>query len=147
VAEEARPREVGSWIRLGGRLTSGPAAAEWGTEETEAWAIAEDGHLRDRYWDGASWHDWDDLGAPEGVNLVGEPAASARDPGRVDVFAAGDDGALWHRWWDGSEWVPWRAVEGAPRGVTAVAAQWAARRLELYVRDANGELSYGVIET
>ncbi len=138
---------IAAWTRLGGRLVSGPAAAAWGTRETEVWAILEDGALHDRYWDGTSWHDWDSLGSPEGVRLVGQPAAAARDAARIDVLAAGNDGGIWHRWWNGREWVAWRELSNAPRGATAVALQWVGERLEAYVRDADGALAYAVIPT
>jgi hypothetical protein len=123
-------------------LASGPAAAGWGSEETEVWAIHEDGRLYDRYWDGTSWHQWETLGAPPGVRLVGQPAAAAQDAERIDVIAPGDDGKLWHRWWDGRGWVPWREIDGAPRGVTSVAADWVGSRLDVYVRDAERALWY-----
>ena len=106
------------------------------------WAIHEDGRLYDRYWDGSSWHQWESLGAPEGVGLHGQPAAAARDADRIDVLALGGDGQLWRRWWDGSRWVEWRPVPGVPEGATAVAADWVGERLDVYVRDASGELWY-----
>jgi hypothetical protein len=66
----------------------------------------------------------------------------ARDADHIDVFAPGDDGKLWHRSWDGSQWRPWHEVVGAPRGATAVSADWAGARLDLYVRDGQGDLWY-----
>lgn len=140
MAEEARPGEVGRFADLGGAPASGPAAAGWGSFETEVWAIRE-GKLFDRYWDGSAWHQWESLGAPEGVALVGQPAAAARDADRIDVLAPGGDGKLWHRWWDGSRWVPWREVAGAPEGVDAVSADWVGGRLDVYVR-ARGSIFY-----
>lgn len=133
-------------MRLGGAPASGPAAAGWGSEETEVFAIHGDGKLWDRYWDGASWHQWETLGSPDGVRLVGQPGAAARDAGHIDVLAIGSDGALWHRWWDGTRWVEWRIVPGAPPGATAVAADWVSSRLDVYVRDGEGELWYVSLE-
>lgn len=106
------------------------------------WAVHDDGRMYDRYWDGASWHRWEPLGAPDGVRLVGQPAAAARDADRIDVLAAGDDGRLWHRWWDGSRWVPWRAIPDAPRGITSVAASWTGGRLDVYARAEGRRLWY-----
>ncbi len=99
------------------------------------------------YWDGSSWHQWDRLGAPRGVRLVGQPAAAARDAGRIDVFAVGDDGSLWHRWWDGARWVTWRTVDGAPAGTRSIAADWVGARLDLYARDERGDLWYVALST
>lgn len=142
MAEEARTHQVATWTKLGGVLASGPAAAGWGREETEVWAIHEDGRLYDRYWDGKAWHEWETLGAPPGVRLVGQPAAAAKGPDRIDVIAAGDDGKVWHRWWDGRAWVPWREIAGAPRGASGVAADWVGDRLDVYVRGADRSLWY-----
>jgi hypothetical protein len=43
MAEEAGPHQVADWIPLGGALAAGPAAAGWGKDETEVWAINDDG--------------------------------------------------------------------------------------------------------
>ena len=73
---------------MGGTLASGAAVASWGDGgECELFAIHDDGELRDRYWDGARWHDWESLGA----GFAGQPAAAARDADRIDVLAFGTD--------------------------------------------------------
>lgn len=131
-----------SWTSLGG-AASGAAAASWGSEETQVFAIQSDGQLWNRYWDGERWHPWESLGGA----LTGQPAASARDANRIDVFAIGTDGVLQHRWWDGKEWVPWEAVEGAPVGGEAVACSWIGERLDLVVWGADLELWYAVLRT
>lgn len=142
MAEEAGPHQIADWTPLGGALATGPAAAGWGKDETEVWAIHGDGQLYDRYWDGREWHRWEPLGAPDGVRLIGQPAAAARDADRIDVFAPGDDGRLWRRWWDGTKWVPWEPVPGAPAGVTAVSADWVGGRLDVYAVGADSSLWY-----
>ncbi|MGH2452055.1 MAG: hypothetical protein ACRDGE_12480 [Candidatus Limnocylindria bacterium] len=129
------------WSSLGGRLASGPAAAAWGSDETEVFAVHENGQLWDRYWDGKSWHAWESLGG----DLAGQPGAAARSADRIDVFAIGRDGVLRQRWWDGREWVPWRAVPGAPAGATAVACAWIGERLDVFVRSADGDLWYAAL--
>ena len=58
------------------------------------------------------------------------------------MFAIGDDGNLWRRWWDGAQWVPWQAVAEPPLGVDQLAASWVGDRLDLYARDAGGDLWY-----
>jgi hypothetical protein len=138
VAQGQGPAAIADgWTTLRGRLASVPAAASWGTHETQVFAIHEDGQLYDRYWDGESWHDW----KPHGGSFAAGPAAAARDADRIDVFAIGRDGRLMHRWWDGRQWVSWRAVDGAPHGATAVGCSWAAGRLDVFLR-ADGELWY-----
>ena len=138
MAEEAGPDQIGDWISLGGVLARGAAVASWGDGgECELFAIHEDGELRDRYWDGTSWHDWESLGG----SFTGQPAAAARDADRIDVFAFDRDGRLNHRWWDGQRWVPWESVEGAPPG-DSVSCSWSAGRLDVFVNRAGGALWY-----
>jgi hypothetical protein len=113
------------------------AAASWGTEEVEIFAIHEDGEVRDRYWDGHAWHEWESLGG----SFVGQPAAAARDADRIDVFAFGDDGRLRHRWWNGTEWVQWEVVADAPKG-DAVSCVWTGDRLDVFVTRAGAGVWY-----
>lgn len=128
------------WLSLGG-AASGAAAASWGTEETQIFALQSDGDLWNRYWDGDGWHPWESLGGA----FRGQPAASARNADRIDVFAIGTDGALRHRWWDGKEWVPWETVEGAPAGGWAVACSWIGDRLDVVLWGADQELWYAAL--
>ena len=65
-----------------------------------------DGQLYNRYWDGAAWHEWHEMGG----ELSGPPAASSSGPDRIDIFSPGRDGELWHIWWNGTEWVPWEQL-------------------------------------
>ncbi|HEV2250370.1 MAG TPA: hypothetical protein VGT60_07680 [Candidatus Limnocylindria bacterium] len=112
--------------------------ASWGDGgECELFAIHDDGRLRDRYWDGAAWHDWESLGP----GFTGQPAAAARDKDRIDVFAFGTDGRLRHRWWDGARWVDWEIVADAPNG-DAVSCTWSGTRLDVFVAKRGAELWY-----
>jgi hypothetical protein len=131
------------WSSLGGHLASGAAAASWGTEETQVFAIQGDGDVWNRYWDGERWHEWESLGGA----FTGQPAASARDANRIDVFAVGTDRVLRHRWWNGEQWVPWEAVAGAPEGGRAVACSWIGGRLDLFVWGMDDELWYSALAT
>ncbi len=138
MAQEAGPHQIGGWISLGGRLASSPAVASWGDGgECELFAIHDDGELRDRYWDGSRWHDWESLGA----GFTGQPAAAARDADRIDVLAFGIDGRLRHRWWDGTRWVDWEVVADAPSG-DAVSCVWSGARLDVFVAKRGAELWY-----
>ena len=125
---------MSDWLSLGGAVRSNAAAASWGTDEVEIFAVHDDGELRDRYWDGASWHEWESLGG----SFVGEPAACARAADRIDVFAIGSDGRLRHRWWDGTQWVQWEMVADAPRG------GWVKVRVKFRVRAGEKEVVHWV---
>ncbi len=91
---------------LGGTLASRPAVTAWAVDQMQVFAVFPDGELWNRYWDGASWHDWESLGG----ELAGDPAASSSGPDRIDVLAPGRDGGIWHRWWDGTRWVDWEQL-------------------------------------
>jgi hypothetical protein len=138
VAEEAGTDQIGAWLPLGGSQRAAAAVTSWGDGgECELFAIHDDGVLRDRYWDGQAWHDWE----PLGEGLTGQPAAAARGADRIDVFAFTPEGLLRHRWWDGSRWVEWETVGGAPRG-GAVSATWSGDRLDVLVTAEDGTLWY-----
>lgn len=126
------------WEDLGGTLTSVAAAASWGEEETQVFAIHDDGELWNRYWDGHRWHEWESLGGP----FTGQPGAAARSAERIDVFAVGRDGVLRHRWWDGTRWVDWEDLEDAPHDGAAVSCSWVGNRLDVFVTGPNGLLWY-----
>ena len=130
-----------TWERLGEGLASGAAAASWGREEVQLFAIRPDGQVWNRYWDGTGWHPWEEMGG----SFEGQPAASARDADRIDVMAIERGGRVMHRWWDGSGWVPWEPVEGAPEDAAAVECSWVGDRLDVFVRDADGGLHYMAI--
>jgi Common central domain of tyrosinase len=66
-----------------------------------------DGHLWERYWDGAAWT-WVDTG--KGVRgrvtaiLRGNQRSAGGGDVRINLFAEGTDGQLWERYWDGATW-------------------------------------------
>ncbi len=101
----------GSWAApesLGGTLTSPPVATAWAVDQLQVFAVFPDGHLWNRYWDGATWHDWESLGGE--LDATARPGASSWSADRIDVFARGRNGRIWHRWWDGSRWVEWEQL-------------------------------------
>jgi hypothetical protein len=141
VAQEAGPHQISDWISLEGTLVSTAAVASWGDGgECELFAIHDGGELRDRYWDGTAWHDWETLGA----GFTGQPAAAARDADRIDIFAFGVDGRLRHSWWDGTRWVSWEVVDGAPHG-DSVSCAWSGRRLDVFVTSRGAPVWYSAL--
>lgn len=129
------------WIPLGGALDGGVAVASWGTVESEIFAVHDDGQVRNRYWDGASWHAWESLGGA----FTGTPAAAARDADRIDVLAIGRDGLLHQRWWNGTRWVEWRPVAGAPTGAAHVSCSWVGDELRVFAVGPDRAVSYLVL--
>ena len=102
----------GAWSedeQLGGTLASDPAVTAWGVDQMEVFAVFPNGELWDRYWDGASWHDWESLGG-DLDGSAGAPAASSWAEDRIDVWARGRAGNIWHRWWNGDRWVDWEVL-------------------------------------
>jgi hypothetical protein len=74
-----------SWEALGlagGRfsLVSAPAAALWGANRLDVFAVGEDGQMYHKAWDNGSWSpSWDALGYPEcgGFEPSTKPAAAS----------------------------------------------------------------------
>src|SRR5687768_16472222 len=50
------------WESLGGIITSAPAAACWGPNRIDCFALGTDNAIWHRWWDGAAWHGWESLG-------------------------------------------------------------------------------------
>jgi hypothetical protein len=70
-----------------------------------AFVVANDGHLYDKYWDGAQWR-WEDLGKPTGANAIYSPAACYQVTlDRIVVFVLGDNGHFYDFFFDGAGWV------------------------------------------
>ncbi|HVE76000.1 MAG TPA: hypothetical protein VND22_04430 [Actinomycetota bacterium] len=135
------PQEDG-WSSLTSDLGSRPSAASWGTKgEVQVFGVKGTGELGSTYWDGKAWHPW----YSHGSDFRGDPAAAALDANQIDVFGIGSDGVLRHLVYDGS-WGKWHPVAGAPVDPKSVACTWSAGRLDLFVRGADDELWYSVLE-
>jgi hypothetical protein len=87
-------------------LTSAPSVSSWGDNRLDVFVKGTDNALWHKWWDGASWSDWESLG---GV-LTSAPGAVSWDFNRIDVFVKGTDNALWHKWWDGASWSGWESL-------------------------------------
>ncbi|MFQ5708205.1 MAG: hypothetical protein ACE5HO_12180, partial [bacterium] len=66
----------------------------------------------------ASWRNWQNLGAPESVNLTSSPVGGQNADGRLELFAVCSDGALWHIWQKrpNESWGKWKRL-GSPANV------------------------------
>lgn len=115
------------WERLGGSLTSSPAATSWGPNRLDVFARGRDLALYHEWWDGSSWHYWERLGG----TLSSDPAVVSWGPNRIDVFARGQDIALYHMWWDGTTWHYWERL-GGTLASNPSASTWGPGRLDLY---------------
>jgi hypothetical protein len=113
-------------IDLGGVLTSGPAATNFGTADDVTWAVARgaDQAVWYRVFDSGTggWRPWSSLGG----RSLGAPAASCVGdfPGRAIVWVRGADRALWRRALAGG---PWQRLGGVlasdPGAVPAIGGQ------------------------
>jgi hypothetical protein len=103
-----------AWEDLGGNLTStvtiasSPAVTTWGINRLDVAVIGSDTHTYHRWYDGASWSAWEDLGG--GCTLA--PAIIANGVSVLEVFVRGTDNALHHRWYNGSTWSNWESLGG-----------------------------------
>ena len=119
--------EPPNWESQGGRLTSGPDAASWGSGRLDLFGRGTDNALWHKAWDGSGWTPWEQLGG----HLTSDPTAVSWGPNRIDVFGRGTDNGLWHRAWDGSAWTPWEPLGGVLTSGPDVAS-WGGGRLDVF---------------
>ena len=131
----------GSWTRVGGQLTSSPAAVSRGTGLIEVHARGTDAaDWYTSYYNGA-WHPWISLGGQ--IASGTGPAAGAWDvnsfaphPPGEGVFVAGTDGAMYQKIWTAaSGWSGWQNLGGQLKSSPTVAMQGHA--IEILVRWSN----------
>jgi hypothetical protein len=99
-------------LGAGGSGAAGqPAAASWGANRLDIFAVGYEGNLWHKWWDGSGWGGWQNLagGGQEqcifNVQLIGTPSAAAWNGSYLSVFARGIDGTLNHCEWNGSSWI------------------------------------------
>ncbi len=122
---------------LGGVGPAAPAAVAWAANRLDVFALASDGNLYHKWWDGSHWGGPENLG---GGNLVNSPAVAAWAANRLDVFAIGNDGNLYHKWWDGSNWGGPENLLGGNLVFSPSAVSWAANRLDIFALGSDGNL-------
>ena len=77
-----------------------------------------DNTLRHRWYDGFTWHPWENLGG----ELTSAPAVESRAPGHLDVFMRGADGALHTR--SGETWLDKPSLGGELPVSSPAAVSW-----------------------
>ena len=125
-----------SWQRLGGVLTSSPAATSPGTGQVNVFARGSDGAVYQRYWPNAgNWSNWIGLGGqiPAGTG----PTACSWGAGRLDVFVQGTDGALYHKWGTATSWSSWQNLGGSLTSSPAAATASGSSRIDVFVRGSD----------
>jgi hypothetical protein len=124
----------GTWQDLGGRIASGPVAAQWRLDgEAHIFARGTDDAIWTLRWDGARASGWTSIGGA----LTSAPAAVAWGPNRFDVFARGGTLHLEHCWWDGAAWSSWEDLGGLLVSPPCAASRDIERLDVLYADDAN----------
>jgi len=86
-----------SWEKLGGYLTSSPAAASLSNGLTDVYVRGGDGALWSRHFSGTVWDSWNKIGGQIAPNTG--PGACSYGSGREDVFVEGMNGALYQVTW------------------------------------------------
>jgi hypothetical protein len=117
------------WERLGGTLTSAPAAVSWSNGRIDVFAAGTDSALWHKWYDGG-WSNWEPLPGVL-ISAFSAPTAASWAPGRLDVFVAGTDSAMWHKWYDGG-WSNWESLGGVLT-TSPAAVSWGPNRIDTFV--------------
>ena len=127
-----------SWEKLGGYLTSSPAAASLSNGLTDVYVRGGDGALWWRYTTdgGTVWTPWTSLGGQIAPNTG--PAACSW-PGRLDTFVQGMDGALYHKSSKSTSWSSWENIGGHLTSSPAAASS-GDNTIDVFVRGGSGGL-------
>ena len=132
-------RATGPGERLGGVLSSGTAAASWGSGRIDAFARGSDGALFQRWSEGGAWRDWVRLTTS---NTIGsDPVAVSWGPNRVDVFARGANGGIMQVYWDGDSWKQFDGLaEGRDVPYGLAVSSRGVGKLDLFYRGGDNAL-------
>lgn len=121
----------GSWVSLGGTLSSAPAVVAQGSQ-LDIFVRGPDGGLWHLTWTGTSWSSWQPLGGPTGGQIAGTPAVASPAPGQLHVLARGTDNMLYQIVGLGSSWTAWSPL-GLSTFSDPAAASWGLDRLDVWV--------------
>lgn len=93
------------------KLDSSPTAVSANASHRAIYARGKDGNVYHKYWDGQSWHTWENLG---GQGIVKGDVAAVAVPGTniTDLYMQGVDGKLWQQYWPNQDrWSGWFPVD------------------------------------
>jgi hypothetical protein len=128
-----------SWVNLGGKLTSSPAATSPGNGVIDVFVRGTNGALYEKTTTdgGTTWSNWASLGGqiPAGT----APAVSSWSSGRLDLFVQGMNGALYHKSYSGSTWSGWENLGGKLTSSPAATSPGTGQ-IDVFVRGTDGAL-------
>ena len=122
----------GSWICLGGTLTSAPTVA---FNSPTSWLLVADGA------DGSVWDrsagspTWSSIGTPNGKPVYGRPSAVSDSLGAYVAVRASDDSVWWRTVDTAGNWSNWAALGGVISGSPTLLATQG--RIYLFVRGSD----------
>ncbi len=128
------------WRRLGGVLTTAPAAASTGNGVLSVTARGTDNALWQLTWDGSVWREWTRL---DGLS-ISAPALEASSSSLYRIRVVGTDGLVWSRLlhWTGGPAGAWTATGQISTAAPSVGATafWARSVGSVTVNTATGSL-------
>jgi hypothetical protein len=136
------------WERLGGVLTSDPAAGSMHANHEHVFVRGRHGDIWQKWWTppvmggGTGWSDWVSLSTPPGVDIEGRPATVSRNLGVCNIYVRDSQNWLWQRAWFDGQWHPWQQhLDGRVLTEPACSSMgWAHE--QLFVRGAAAPSSY-----
>ena len=139
-AATGEPTTWTPWRRLGGFLTTAPAAASTGNGVLSVTARGTDNALWQMTWDGTVWRDWTRL---DGLS-ISAPALEASSSAFYRIRVVGTDGVVWSRLlhWTGGPAGAWTSTGQISTGAPSVGgtALWARSVGSVTVNTATGSL-------
>ena len=125
------------WEKLGGYLTSSPAAAAPTSGVIDVFVRGGSGAL----WQMEYNNGWQSWGSHGGVIYPGTgPAACSWGSGRLDVFVEGMSGALYHQSYASATWSSWENLGGYLTSSPAAATAPGSSRIDIFVRGGDSGL-------
>ncbi|MBW4506075.1 MAG: S8 family serine peptidase [Scytonematopsis contorta HA4267-MV1] len=143
------------WVSIGGNSFSSPAAASWGENRIDIFALGADSEVYQKSGqkskqepdqksdqnsdqkceDHITWGEWTSLGG----FALSAPAAVSWGEDRIDVFIIGQKRQLLRKFWDGTCWSEWEDLGGLfKQGVTV--CSWGVNRLDVFAVGADNAM-------
>jgi peptidoglycan/xylan/chitin deacetylase (PgdA/CDA1 family) len=123
------------WVKLGGYLTSSPAATSPANGVIDVFVRGSDGALYSKQLSGGVWGSWKKIGGQLASGTG--PAVCAQNANSLDVFVQGTNGALYHKSYTGTSWSSWQNLGGYLTSSSAATSP-ANGVIDVFVRGSNG---------